>query len=48
MFQIRRSGSVTMLDVLIKNKKDNINIFALRWLENKMTLPKEVSTILKT
>jgi hypothetical protein len=47
-FQIRRSGSVTMLDILIKHKYDNRNIFALKWLKNKMKLPKEVSTVLKT
>ncbi len=47
-FQIQRSRSVTTLDFLIKNKNDVGNIPALRWLNNKMKLPKEVSKILKT
>jgi hypothetical protein len=46
-FQIKRSFSSTRLEFLIKNKNENNNIFALRWLNKKMKLPKEVLTVIK-
>ncbi len=38
-FPIKKSSSVTMLDILFKNTNSN-NIIALRWLNLKMKIPK--------